>query len=406
MMNSASILIVTFLCINLILLNSTKNLIQANKFTILGVCLIAWPEVCTILVFRLHIALNEFAYVALRYIPCLVYAINLMLSTNKKKFFGLRIMIVVPSLISLVFGFIEGQTILYPIAWVAIVFPLLFDYSLSITSANIYRIGNISTVILAISILIVVSINPDTVFAKCRVDKCNVFGSMLAPSGVQSNVLSLAFGLMIALTNRNNSFMWKVNNSLSLLLLAEMCGGRSGFYAGTACFIYLMITSIRSRRQRFWRNSLLAISTVVSLIPLFVNFEETSFTGRANLWLYAKNLFSSSPLIGYGPSFWIRMPATNLVQANYSPHNVWWELLISTGIVGTLSTVAAILYSLVTMNHDLQEIAIGLLVGILIAGFSEAMVMPYRLIIVPGFYILLVAITGCRSHNIRTESLN
>jgi len=356
--------------------------------------LIAWPQIAELFLLSFKINLNEFIFVAVRFLPAILFGLAYILIEKPSVLRKSAIFFVVPGIISLVFGILNNQTVLYPIAWIGIALPFLFETKVRPQSHLFSAVYSRCVVGVSVAVLLVTLLNPVDAISRCRSDKCNVLGFVFSPEGGQSNVLSLTFGLIIATLDISRSYTWILANSCCLIALANFSGGRSGTWAGLACFISISIFKLVKRHFKYIYSIFLFLTFLFSLAPVIIQFNALSFTGRPILWDAAKNFISQSPYFGHGASFWIRLQATNELQANYSPHNVWLELLVSVGVVGTLVTILAAISSLKTIDGKLLPVAFSLLIGLLVSGFSESMIMPYRLIITPGFWLLFICVSS------------
>jgi O-antigen ligase len=124
-------------------------------------------------------------------------------------------------------------------------------------------------------------------------------------------------------------------------------------------------------------------------------------------------LFGQSPLIGYGPSYWVRdelgvrtgSPGSRFaLGANYSTHNVFLEMLVSVGALGTIAFVLSLILASVSSRRRNFTIGayttalIGVFAGL---SFTEVASAPGRIYLFPGvlIYLFLAANAG----NIRSD---
>ena len=350
-----------------------------------------------------NLTLTEFNFVAFRFLPAIILSFSIFLVEKPKIVRQEAFFFLVPALIAIIYGFLDSQTYLYPIAWILLVLPFLFISRNGVDRVainSIYSLCIRGIILLALGIAF---IQPEKSFTSCRSDKCNVLGFVFAPEGNQSNVFSLTLGLLVALIDFKKSYLWIITNALCLISLAEFSGGRSGTIAGLGCLASIAILKLTGGRISKIYLTFLASLCFFSLIPVIFTFNPTSFTGRASLWIKAKQLIGESILFGHGASFWIRTPATFEFRANYSPHNMWLEILVSTGLFGLVCLSIAILISTIKCDKSIRPFALSLFSGLFVAGFSESMVMPYRLIISPGYFLIFICLTSSRSAYQRVE---
>jgi O-antigen ligase len=378
----------------LLILNTNQGLRERNLFASYAFLLIGWPQIAQIVIQFFNLRLNEFNFVAVRYLPALTLALIYFLKEHPTQVRKEALLFSTPAIIALVFGALDNQTVLYPIAWIAISLPFLFENKFMMTSDLIQGIYAKCVFGISITSIAVTILNPIDAISACRSDKCNILGFIFSPDGGQSNVLSLTFGLLVAFLDLKRNYPWILVNSICLITLANFTGGRTGTLAGMACFLSISIFKMTSKKAKKVHALYLTSAVIFSLTPLVFVYDPLSFTGRPILWAAAKHFILEAPFFGHGASFWIRLQATSELQANYSPHNIWLELLVSTGVVGTLSIVVAIYSTLRNMDPKIYPIATSMLVGIFVSGFSEAMIMPYRLIITPGFWIFYICLSS------------
>jgi len=380
----------------LIYLNRGTVGLKSSPICFFGFLVIGWPPMVVIILKFFGISLSEFNFVAIRFMPALIFGLLSIRLDSIKTIRQEAIFFLIPPLIALVYGVFDQQTYLYPIAWTLLALPYLF---VTQTEINRFAINSIYKLCIRGILIVAVGIafiQPEKAFTTCRADKCNTLGFVFAPEETQSNVMSLTLGLLVALIDSRKRYVWIVANAFCLIFLAEFAGGRSGTAAGVGCFLSLLILKIGSEKISFTYKIYVSSLFFFSLIPVFFTFNPGQFTGRASLWISAREFIRESPLFGHGASFWIRLPATNELQANYSPHNIWLEILLATGLMGTVSLCVAVIVSLAKCDSGIRPVALSILSGLFVAGFSEAIVIPYRLIIAPGFFLVFIGITSSR----------
>ncbi len=392
-------------CIILLYLNRKSVSPVSSKISIFGFLIIGWPQMAVFIIKFSEITLIEFNFVAFRFLPAMIFGMLIYLLDRPKILRPELFFYLTTPIIAVIYGFLDNQTYLYPVAWILLAFPFLFVSSKEIDRSTVGSIYSLSVRGIVALALIIAFIQPEKSFTSCRADKCTSLGFVFAPEGSQSNVISLTLGLLVALIDFKKKYSWILTNSICLILIAEFAGGRSGTIAGLACLISVLIFKFTKGRTSKTYKLFLSSLCFFSLIPVFFTFNTSSFTGRSSLWIIAKQFISESILFGYGASFWIRLPATNEIQANYSPHNIWLEILVSTGLVGLISLFIAIAISVVKCDPNIRPFALSLLSGFFVAGFSESIVIPYRLVITPGFFLVFICLTSRRNAKKGTDKL-
>jgi O-antigen ligase len=149
------------------------------------------------------------------------------------------------------------------------------------------------------------------------------------------------------------------------------------------------------------RTRLMAALTVVTAVLVgvvaFTTWQPDAFTYRGVLWLKAQELILQNPLLGVGSTYWVRQPLTTALAANYSAHNLALEVLVSTGLVGALALVGAVILCARRTAPEARIIALGMAVVWLAAGITEVTSAPGRLYLVPALLPLVFVLFNARS---------
>lgn len=93
-----------------------------------------------------------------------------------------------------------------------------------------------------------------------------------------------------------------------------------------------------------------------------------TFTGRTNLWEYAKTLIVQRPLLGYGVQEDVYMKG---YLYRTTPHNMYFQLLIWSGVIGALPIIAIFIRTIKKVTKywntkkDIRVLSIGV-IGVLI----------------------------------------
>ncbi|MEW5808579.1 MAG: O-antigen ligase family protein [Actinomycetota bacterium] len=183
--------------------------------------------------------------------------------------------------------------------------------------------------------------------------KCGIFGFNFR--GVLDNENALALYLSLAMPFVYIAFRgWEgIVMCAYMTTMILMTGSRSGTLAALATLAALLIMrpDIRNPERAPLRSAimgtgLLAIIAVGVLLPFVVRDPE-ALTGRSDLWQIARNALTDPAVFfrGTGMFGWHHVHEQGLINASavYSVHNQWLHVLFSTGIVGLILFLAAIL---------------------------------------------------------------
>lgn len=288
----------------------------------------------------------------------------------------------------LAFAFSEGAYVM-PLMSLAIMAPAIIvpqnGYSTESLYAGLRDAVRLSLVMLAACIIF----SPGQLIGPCRGDKCSVWGLAIGPLGTGNAFglyLALVAGLSVLLSR--NTFT-AVLATLASLTLVDATSSRSALLAWVigVSAAYVWRWAPAGRRIALIATGLVTAAFLVAMGTHTWRPEE--FTGRANLWAVAKEQFSSSPIFGYGPSFWVRQDPTSYVEANYATHNLLWEMLISGGIIGATLLVLAVLSLLRSGHESLQGSTLVLVTALMGNSVLEVIAAPGRLYILPGALLLI-----------------
>lgn len=257
----------------------------------------------------------------------------------------------------------------------------------------------LSAAALTVSLAVYASIGASRVIdTGCGLDssKCFVLESFVNVGGGGG---SNAFGLILAMVlpaALQGLKPWQTALGLIGGCLAVWANGSRTALFALALTTLLVFIASAIRRRWVWAGAL-TLAALGSAIPVLMKFPEGFATGRGTLWGRAQDFFVQQPWLGNGISFWVRQtPFDSFPQSPYSPHNLWWELLVSVGIVGVLLIAAAIAVLLTRASESALPIVAGLMVGITTTGLLEASVMPYKFgpVAAPLFALLAIAAAG------------
>lgn len=225
--------------------------------------------------------------------------------------------------------------------------------------------------------------------------KCEMLGGFVS-IGLEGG--SNAFGITLAMLSGIVIYrLTKIRGALAGAALVLVCLATGARLATAATAIVVVLAWLAANTtfgRRILPYSVAALSTV-SIVTAAVLFPDESFTRRAMLWDRARAMIEQRPFFGHGISHWVRDASTQPEPTNsYAPHNIWLDLLVSIGFIGTLTLVAAIGLGVWLAQSDSQVTIWLLLAGIIGIGAFESTVMPFRFGPMPsGFLLLLLLLT-------------
>ncbi|WP_211879528.1 O-antigen ligase family protein [Pseudarthrobacter albicanus] len=276
----------------------------------------------------------------------------------------------------------------------AIVVPRL-GYSTEPLYTGLRDAVRVTLIVLSLYIMIL----PGQVIGPCRGDKCSIWGLSIGAFG-SGNAFGvyLAFVAGISIILARNAITAALSTIASAALV-DATSGRSAMIAWAVTVLAahtwrLTRSSKKSHAVKVTGIGAAALVTVVGTYP----WRPDDFTGRANLWIVAKEQFLSSPLFGYGPSFWVRQERTSYVDSNYATHNLLWELLISSGFVGTALLTMSVLWLIRSSHPEVQGLTVVLTTAWLASSTLEVTAAPGRLYLLPGVLLLIFVQGQSRTH--------
>lgn len=377
-----------------------------DKFSVYGVGITAYPACLTELIQLYGAELPELYLMGILWIPIAILGLNLMISSGPTFFRPAVLLLMAPSAIGLLNGLLLNQTTLYPLMFLILTIPFIRSYHKVDYLTTIKQIVFLAIMFRVFVHILVLFLQDLPNVGDCRQDKCSVFGAVLTPFGTQSNQLSMTYSLIAAYLLTFVKGRIFALATVALIVNTEISGGRTGLLSLVSVILCVLITKRYKVVKRFdFACMTLFPALILSCAPLFLNFSDNSFTGRAYLWDWAKHEIMNHPILGVGPSFWVRLSETTSSSSFYSAHNIWLELSISTGLI------SAILFSLgfisIFFSVPLWRVSFvtPILVSFLVSGAFEVPVLPYRLVQNPGFYFLLLYSTSFmhKKINIGTE---
>lgn len=251
--------------------------------------------------------------------------------------------------------------------------------------------------LLLVSLAFLVAVLPDVSVADCRDDKCSYLSGEFLAIGASGNVVGLfMLGLFpFALWGLSPGRILLAGAAIAIPL--DLAAGRSAMVGAGLCLLALLIDAYRRKGSRMAAR-LIALPALVGLIaslyPLVGTFNPQDFTFRGQLWMHARSLVAASPLDGYGASYWSNRAPQSTIVYNYSPHNVWLELLVSLGIIGCVLAAASLLFLVFDTKRSARGLLWAYVAGVLGAGVFEATFTPYRPIILMAALPVLLALVA------------
>ncbi|WP_062465390.1 O-antigen ligase family protein [Demequina soli] len=293
---------------------------------------------------------------------------------------------------------VVGQSPLMPLISFALFLPAMFvpyrRYDFEALKSGL-RIA-ISACLGVLSLFVLTQ--PGKMIGPCRLDKCSVWGLSLGETG-SGNAVGMFLAGVGVLSILVTAGWWRsLLVAIGAWLLVDLTSSRSALYsflAGVGIALAWALTT-RLRSRGFLWAALAAASAVVVTLPLVIT-DPTKFTGRAQLWQYTWQILPSSPIAGFGPSFWVRGDGSDGIDRNYATHNLFTEMLISGGVLGLSLFVGAILgalaaqRSLATWAHVAATAAM-----VIITSMTEVTSAPGRLYLVPCFVVYLFVAANTR----------
>jgi O-antigen ligase len=205
--------------------------------------------------------------------------------------------------------------------------------------------------------------------APCRLDKCIYFDFVYSGNGNGLGLRIMFISLVIcALGNSHRLFIF----GLLIVPYLVFLGGRTSLYVYLLCFSLLHLVRIVAISWRSpLRKAIVYISFTISLIPVFVSFDDATFTFRGQLWNSAKRIFSENVLIGHGPSYWVYIGGDLGFFANNGTHNIWLDSLVSGGILSAIIFGYWVLITNLKLNLTQPDLFI-LIGALVLAGTVES----------------------------------
>jgi O-antigen ligase len=240
------------------------------------------------------------------------------------------------------------------------------------------------------------------IIGACRLDKCSLWGQQLGELG-SGNALGVAIAVLvfpIVLIAKRN--VWAIIAVVCSGLLVDLCSSRSALIIWVfAAVAALLIRTTGRMRTRVRMRLVTALTSVTALIVAGVavaTWSPDAFTSRGVLWLRAQEIILENPLLGVGSTFWVRQPQTTALLANYSSHNLALEVVLSTGVLGALALIGAVVMCARRATPDARIIGLGFAVVWLAGGITEVTSAPGRLYLIPALLPLVFVMLNARGY--------
>ena len=269
------------------------------------------------------------------------------------------------ALIALIYGTLTLQGWLQPLYCLLLFSVLLFQ---KITLKEI-QVSTLFALLVAFAVQIAATINGG--LDACRADKCLVSKNIL-PIELGGNGFGIRLFLMATFLIATLTGVKKFSIALFSLYFIVLSGSRTGAISFIVVLSLTLILGIlrESRQIRVLKASILVL-LLGSTIPFLSEFDERSLTLRGLLWQRGRELFYDSPLIGWGPSYWVRLNGETSYAANNGVHNIWLDAAVALGVLGLL--LNAVWLIAIFVKIEKHHVVIGpVLLGTLAAASVES----------------------------------
>ena len=253
-----------------------------------------------------------------------------------------------------------SEELINTVKWI---FPgiLLFD-GCRTRKRVIMALSSVLVMYFLLAVQVVKRIPPTAILSGDSIASARKVCSDIGYSAVDMSVfLAGAFWAIIAAIPLLGNKKYKVLAfaAAGLVVFAQaLTGGRAGYIAWGATGLVLCLIK--------WRKYLLLAPVVIILLPIifpgavqrmFYGFDETDVTGqeitndyqvtsgRTLIWPYVIDKISESPIIGYGRLGMTRTGLEDQLMSELGesfphPHNMYFEILLDNGIIGSIPVIA------------------------------------------------------------------
>ncbi|UUO02954.1 O-antigen ligase family protein [Mycolicibacterium novocastrense] len=254
----------------------------------------------------------------------------------------------------------------------------------SVEKLGVAALVSLCAVVVAITVGAVV--NAGGMFADCRVDKCGVTDvALTSPLAGNGNVLGMATVLLATAACAALPLFRTVLLLVGVAALQLLALSRTAMFA--LVVVAIALVALKSVRSAEWKLRLsfaaLGVAFCASIAPLFMSFSGSSFSYRGYVWEAALDSIGDAPVFGHGPSYWHIIAQSALFDANYSPHNGWYDLLIAVGAWGLVVILVGVTVQLSTTAGRALPYLITYYAAILAINTFESVYVPYFFGIMP-----------------------
>jgi hypothetical protein len=256
----------------------------------------------------------------------------------------------------------------------------------------------------AIALVIAVYGVGGSIVGACRLDKCSLWGQQLGELGTGNAlgvaIATLAFSVVLTARKSGGALIGIVASGL----LVDLCSSRSALIMWSLSVLAALLIRTTTRMRIQVRTRLMTALTVGTAVLVcvvaFTKWQPDAFTYRGVLWLTAQELILQNPLLGRGSTYWVRQPITTALTANYSTHNLALEVLVSTGVVGALALVGAVILCARRTAPEARIVGMAMAVVWLAAGITEVTSAPGRLYLIPALLPLVFVLFNARTDSV------
>ncbi|RNE62597.1 O-antigen ligase family protein [Cryobacterium tepidiphilum] len=300
---------------------------------------------------------------------------------------------------------LAGDAFLMPLSSLLILLPGMITPSAGYSSSAL-RAGTADAVRAFILILALLTVlMPHELLGPCRFDKCSIWGEALGAVGT-GNALGLylaAMGPITLLSSRGRyAGMLVIAGSFVLVDLTSSRSAIGTWLAGIV--LALAYTASVKYSARWIIGAATACTAVAVAVMPFLNWNAGQFTGRVELWRRALDIVADDPLFGFGPSFWVGQDRTNTFTGNYATHNLFTEILVSSGVVGLTFLTLAVMLAIRRKSGLLLSQYVLAIVGVWLAiSITEVVSAPGRTYLVPGIFAFIFMTSHATARTVKTD---
>lgn len=364
--------------------------------------IVTWPILMKAslgsLIFASILSGEETSYTAVVYGPAFIGGMVLFATRATRpgaRLFGPGILVVLGVALALPHVVFGSGNPLPALLSIAMTLPIALRSSIEITYTAWIGQARWALAAIALSIIMVGLTSPSLIVAGCRLDKCSIFGETLtSPITNNGNFLGVAVALLLPFALARAQLIQALLLAGGALILIEASGSRSALIAAGVVVLAVVISQISDRPTLGPALGLLG-AIAASVTTAVVLFPPTFATYRGVLWQRARALLQGNELFGLGPSYWADNEQVISGFPNYSPHNVWLELVVSGGVVLAGLIAIAGWWAVRVVSKGARPYLLLAIVAVLAIGSLEAPLAPSKLGLTPFALLLpLIVATG------------